>query len=91
MLLEWYGGRFQCPLWVKSRHRDISNQCPLYPQKRTFDGHSITHLVAASRGPPSLWGKAAGRRGERLTLAPAVCGYLFMPPRHSQTWPGAAG
>ena len=25
-----------CPLWVKSRHRDISNQCPLYPQKQTF-------------------------------------------------------
>src|SRR5262249_9076875 len=25
-----------CPLWVKSRHRDISNQCPLYPQKRTL-------------------------------------------------------
>src|SRR5215469_14410262 len=23
-----------CPLWVKSRHRGISNQCPLYPQKR---------------------------------------------------------
>jgi len=25
----------QCPLWVKSRHRSTSNQCPLYPQKRT--------------------------------------------------------
>src|SRR6516164_6403876 len=25
-----------CPLWVKSRHRRTSNQCPLYPQKRTF-------------------------------------------------------
>ena len=24
-----------CPLWVKSRHRGTSNQCPLYPQKRT--------------------------------------------------------
>src|SRR5215472_3229221 len=22
----------RCPLWVKSRHRGISNQCPLYPQ-----------------------------------------------------------
>src|SRR6516165_5645579 len=22
-----------CPLWVKSRHRGISNQCPLYPPK----------------------------------------------------------
>src|SRR5215470_2277739 len=27
---------FKCPLWVKSRHRGISNECPLYPQKRTF-------------------------------------------------------
>jgi hypothetical protein len=26
----------QCPLWVKSRHRNSSNQCPLYPQKRTW-------------------------------------------------------
>ena|SRR6516165_4486108 len=25
----------QCLLWVKSRHRGTSNQCPLYPQKRT--------------------------------------------------------
>ena len=24
-----------CPLWVKSRPRGTSNQCPLYPQKRT--------------------------------------------------------
>jgi hypothetical protein len=30
-------GDRQCPLWVKSRHRSTSNQCPLYPQKRTFD------------------------------------------------------
>src|SRR5215470_14511276 len=25
-----------CPLWVKSRHCGTSNQCPLYPQKRTL-------------------------------------------------------
>ena len=29
--------RRQCPLWVKSRHRGISNQCPLYPQKQTLE------------------------------------------------------
>jgi hypothetical protein len=29
----------RCPLWVKSRHRGTSNQCPLYPQKRTFAAH----------------------------------------------------
>jgi len=25
-----------CLLWVKSRHRGTSSQCPLYPRKRTF-------------------------------------------------------
>src|SRR5262249_50621006 len=28
--------RTQCPLWVKSRHRDISGRCPLYLQKQTL-------------------------------------------------------
>src|SRR6516162_4224699 len=27
----------QCTLWVKSRHRGTSDQCPLYPQKRTSE------------------------------------------------------
>ena len=27
----------RCPLWVKSGHRGTSNQCPLYPQKRTLE------------------------------------------------------
>jgi hypothetical protein len=26
----------QCPLWVKSRHLQCINPCPLYPRKRTF-------------------------------------------------------
>ena len=25
----------ECPLWVKSRHRNSSVGCPLYPRKRT--------------------------------------------------------
>jgi len=25
-----------CPLWVKSRHRSVSSQCLLYPQKRAL-------------------------------------------------------
>jgi len=29
--------RFECPLWVKSRHRRKFSQCPLYPQKRTSE------------------------------------------------------
>jgi hypothetical protein len=28
-----------CPLWVKSRHRRASNQCPLYPQKADINGN----------------------------------------------------
>src|SRR5215470_7475852 len=28
--------RIECPLWVKSRHRGTSNQCPLYPRKQTL-------------------------------------------------------
>ena len=27
-----------CPLWVKSGHSAVSERCPLYPQKRTFQG-----------------------------------------------------
>jgi hypothetical protein len=29
----WSASR--CPLWVNSGHGRISDQCPLYPQKRT--------------------------------------------------------
>ena len=35
---DWKGlgcENHQCPLWVKSRHRKGSAECPLYPQKRT--------------------------------------------------------
>src|SRR5215469_5691071 len=27
-----------CPLWVKSRRQRVSDQCPLYPRKRTWFG-----------------------------------------------------
>jgi len=39
----------ECPLWVKSRHRDSSNQCPLCLQKRTLE---------LSRGMSALCQKA---------------------------------
>jgi hypothetical protein len=29
-------GTSTCPLWLRSRHRSKSSQCPLYPQKRTL-------------------------------------------------------
>jgi hypothetical protein len=32
-----FGRGRSCPLWVKSRHRSVSVQCPLYPQKRTSE------------------------------------------------------
>src|SRR6516164_1336670 len=35
---------FKCLLWVKSRHRGIFNQCPLYPQKRTLE---LSHGMSA--------------------------------------------
>ena len=25
----------RCPLWVKSGHRGVRQECPLYPQERT--------------------------------------------------------
>ena len=28
--------RYPCPLWVKSRHSAVSEQCPLCPQKQTL-------------------------------------------------------
>jgi hypothetical protein len=31
-----YFGRGRCPLWVKTRHLQCTNPCPLYPQERTF-------------------------------------------------------
>jgi len=36
-LVEQDNNRNSGPLWVKSRHCGISNQCPLYPQKRTSE------------------------------------------------------
>src|SRR5262249_28059841 len=37
-----------CPLWVKSGHRSLSNQSPLYPQKRTLRG-SLDDLVGPAK------------------------------------------
>jgi hypothetical protein len=50
-------GGNQCPLWVKSRHRGISNQCPLYPQKRTFIGAIGTSALGQSQ--TSAWAAKA--------------------------------
>ena len=39
------------PLWVKSRHRDISNQCPLCPRKQTSEPARINFDAIA----PAAW------------------------------------
>ena len=41
--------RTECPLWVKSRHWGKSEQCPLYPRKRTLPA-----LFMSTR-PSPLW------------------------------------
>jgi hypothetical protein len=38
-----------CPLWVKSRHRSASSQCPLFPQKRTLVGESWMSALCQKR------------------------------------------
>jgi len=50
-------GAKRCPLWVKSGHRDILNECPLYPRKRTL------HCAAANvRYVPCVDGSELARR-----------------------------
>ena len=39
----------RCPLWVKSRHRGISNQCPLYPKKRTLELNGVMSALCQKR------------------------------------------
>ena len=38
-----------CPLWVRSRHRGISNQCPLYRRKRIS---AVGHVTQSLFAPP---------------------------------------
>src|SRR5262249_27485845 len=48
----------KCPLWVKSRHRKGSTECPLYPQKRTLKleepgmGRLMSRLCTMTALPP---------------------------------------
>src|SRR5215831_17866104 len=49
----------QCPLWVKSRHRKGSVECPLYPQKRT---------LGLSRGMSALCQKQTFCTAAKMTL-----------------------
>jgi hypothetical protein len=58
-------GRWQCPLWVKSRHLQCANRCPLYPQKRTC----AVQLAMSALGQKRTW--AGPRIVERWERSPA--------------------
>src|SRR6516225_3089606 len=55
--------RTECPLWVKSRHRRKSGQCPLYPQKRTLE---------LSRGMSALCQKRTHARQQKFCHLPCA-------------------
>ena len=57
-----------CPLWVKSGHRSTSNQCLLYPQKRTS---------------PSAITMSVLRQKQELGRLVVVYGSLARPRRQS--------
>jgi len=50
----------QCPLWVKSGHRNGSAECPLYPQKRTSGSRNKGLVLTLSRSP---YGEGTGTPG----------------------------
>jgi hypothetical protein len=58
-----------CPLWVKSRHRGTSNQCLLYPQKRTLE---------LSRGMSALCQKRTSRRARPVQCQPGLSGCIVV-------------
>ena len=80
----------QCPLWVKSGHRNASEQCLLYPQKRTL--RSATGMsalcqkqifCAAERSPLYLNSNAHSRnqslvdaRDSSFQSAPCFCQFI---------------
>src|SRR6516165_6689883 len=66
----------RCPLWVKSGHSGTSEQCLLYPRKRTSElshgksalCHKQTFCVAAKSSPSWITSPARSlRRSQRVT------------------------
>ena len=49
----------QCPLWVKSRHRKESAECPLYPRKRTSIEALFIRAMRAGCRQRAAGGRAA--------------------------------
>src|SRR5262249_23748552 len=60
--LEAAGGKARppCPLWVRNGHCSTSDQCPLFPRKRTSD-HTLlhSHHVSSSAGMPIIRARGA--------------------------------
>jgi hypothetical protein len=71
-----------CPLWVKSGHRGVSNQCPLYPQERTSPTAAWRPLSAKivqihlASGSGRSWNRTA--RG-RLAVPPSRWNIVLVP------------
>jgi len=70
--------RGRCPLWVKSRHRKGSAECPLYPQKRTF-----ANTIGVSTVCPQADATAVILQASRVRSFPSSCSragnYRYVP------------
>jgi len=55
-----------CPLWINNGHCGTSDQCPLYPQKRTLELVRITFGVTPAASP--RWPRPAARRALQLKV-----------------------
>ena len=75
----------ECPLWVKSRHVQRKTSCPLYPQKRTFDGRGSAEATLYFSSKTFSMSRYKGRASARAVLTFAglppmraiVCGAAF--------------
>src|SRR6516162_7098454 len=62
----------KCPLWVKSRHRGTSNQCPLYPRKRTLELSRVMSALCQKRTFRPLFDIIVGGQGCQVRGASPV-------------------
>ena len=74
----------RCPLWVKSGHRRTSNQCPLYPQKRTLE---TTLRYVCSKELPATWRYSPRSAAPGQYLAPCCLQSFMEKCHHSQHEP----
>src|SRR5262249_45462638 len=55
----------KCPLWVKSRHRGTSSECPLYPQKQTSLNAVVTSALCLKQTFMALFDHLETRNGNQ--------------------------